>query len=109
MNTLAEPLQKFATNSLEQHWMPFTGNRDFKAKPRIVVKSEGMYLWDQNGGRIVDGSSGLFNVPAGHGRTEIAEAVHAQLMQNDYSPGFQMGHPDRSRWRPRSPTCCRSR
>ncbi|MCB1512855.1 MAG: aminotransferase class III-fold pyridoxal phosphate-dependent enzyme, partial [Hyphomicrobiaceae bacterium] len=93
MNMLAAPLQKFATNSLEQQWMPFTGNRDFKAKPRLVVKSEGMYLWDQNGGRIVDGSSGLFNVAAGHGRTEIAEAVHAQMMQNDYSPGFQLGHP----------------
>ncbi|MCB1472043.1 MAG: aspartate aminotransferase family protein [Rhodobiaceae bacterium] len=93
MNTLAAPLQKFATNSLEQHWMPFTGNRDFKAKPRIVVKSEGMYLWDQNGNRIVDGSSGLFNVAAGHGRTEIAEAVHAQMLQNDYSAPFQLGHP----------------
>ncbi len=90
---LAEPLQKFATNSLEAHWMPFSGNRDFKANPRIVVKSKGMYLWDHKGGKILDGTSSLFNVAAGHGRSEIAKAVHAQMLQNDYSPAFQVGHP----------------
>ena len=93
MNILVDPLQKFATNSLEQHWMPFTGNRDFKANPRLVVKSEGVYLWDHKGGKIIDGSSGLFNVAAGHGRREIADAVYAQMQHNDYSPSFQLGHP----------------
>ena len=57
MNTMAEPLQKFATNSREQHWMPFTGNREFKAEPRIVVRSEGVRMWDHKGGEIIDGSS----------------------------------------------------
>ena len=93
MNMLVEPLQKFATNSLEQHWMPFSSNREFKADPRLVVKSEGVYLWDHKGGKIIDGSSGLFNVAAGHGRREIADAVHAQMLHNDYSPSFQLGHP----------------
>ena len=49
MNLVAKPLEKFVTNSLEQHWMPFTANRDFKNAPRLVAKSEGMYLWNQNG------------------------------------------------------------
>jgi len=93
MNILAEPLQKFATNSLEQHWLPFTGNREFKADPRLIVKSEGMRLWDHKGGTIIDGSSGLFNVACGHGRKEIADAVYAQMQQNDYSPHFAIGHP----------------
>lgn len=93
MQTLAEPLQKHATNSLEEHWMPFTAQRDFRAEPRLIVKSEDCYLWNHVGDRIVDGSSGLFNVAAGHGRKEIADAVHAQMLQNDYSPHFQIGHP----------------
>ncbi|MDX2265571.1 MAG: aminotransferase class III-fold pyridoxal phosphate-dependent enzyme [Hyphomicrobiales bacterium] len=80
-------------NSLDAYWMPFTGNRDFKAKPRLVVKSEGVYLWDHKGGKILDGSSALFNVALGHGRREIADAVHAQLLANDYTPPFQLGHP----------------
>ena len=73
-------IQPPRANSLEAHWMPFTANRDFKAAPRLVTRSEGMYLWNQNGDRLIDGSSGLFNVAAGHGRREIADAVHAQML-----------------------------
>ncbi|MBA4783112.1 MAG: aminotransferase class III-fold pyridoxal phosphate-dependent enzyme [Rhizobiales bacterium] len=93
MNMFAKPLEKFATNSLEQHWMPFTNNRDFKAAPRLIVKSEGMRLWNQNGDELIDASSGLFNVAAGHGRMEIADAVYAQMKQNDYTAPFQLGQP----------------
>ena len=84
---------KYATNTLDYHWMPFTQNREFKAAPRIVVKGEGMYYWNQDGGRVLDGCSGLFCCAAGHGRREIADAVHAQLMELDYSSSFQVGHP----------------
>jgi beta-alanine--pyruvate transaminase len=80
-------------NSLEELWMPFSQNRDFKNNPRLIVKSEGAYMWDHKGGKIVDGSSALFNVAAGHGRIEIAEAVYKQLQTNDYAPPFQVGHP----------------
>ncbi|MGH6949058.1 MAG: aspartate aminotransferase family protein [Kiloniellales bacterium] len=80
-------------NSLEAHWMPFSGNRDFKESPRLIVKSEGMHCWDHKGGKILDGSSGLFCVAAGHGRKEIAEAVYRQMTENDYAAPFQLGHP----------------
>ncbi|GMG83699.1 aspartate aminotransferase family protein [Paralimibaculum aggregatum] len=80
-------------NSLEEHWMPFTGNRDFKINPRLVVKGEGMYYTDHKGGRVIDGSSALFCSPAGHARPEIADAVSAQLRENSYTPPFQLGHP----------------
>jgi beta-alanine--pyruvate transaminase len=83
----------FAANSLEHHWMPFTANRDFKEDPRLVVKSQGCHIWDHKGGKILDGSSGLFCVAAGHGRQEIADAVHSALMTNDYSAPFGLGHP----------------
>ncbi|MCW2309912.1 aspartate aminotransferase family protein [Rhodobium gokarnense] len=82
-----------AANSLEHHWMPFTANRAFKSDPRLVVKSEGVHLWDHRGGQLLDGSSGLFCVAAGHGRTEIADAVHAQLQTNDYMSPFASGTP----------------
>ncbi|MBT6274030.1 MAG: aminotransferase class III-fold pyridoxal phosphate-dependent enzyme [Chromatiales bacterium] len=84
---------KYAGNSLEHQWMPFTSNREFKADPRLIVRGEGVYLWSHKDQRILDGSSGLFCVAAGHGRREIADAVHAQLMELDYSAPFQMGHP----------------
>jgi beta-alanine--pyruvate transaminase len=59
----------------------------------MVVKSEGMYMWDYKGGQIIDGSSALFCTPAGHARREIAEAVYNQMLNNDYTPHFQLGHP----------------
>jgi len=80
-------------NSLEEHWMPFTGNRDFKENPRLVVQGEGIYYTDHKGGKVIDGSSALFCSPAGHGRKEIADAVHKQLLTNSYSAPFQLGHP----------------
>ena len=82
----------FTANSLEEHWMPFTPNREFKEEPRLVEKSSGIRLVDHRGGTVLDGSSGLFCVPAGHGRREIADAVHAQLLKNDYTAPFNLGH-----------------
>ncbi len=84
---------KYAANSLDYQWMPFTANRQFKADPRLFVRGEGVYYWDHKGGRILDGSSGLFCTPCGHGRQEIADAVRAQLMELDYCAPFQCGHP----------------
>lgn len=82
-----------ATNSLDFHWMPFTANREFKAAPRLMVRGEGVYYWNHQGEKILDGSSGLFCCPAGHARSEIAEAVYRQLSEMDYCAPFQQGHP----------------
>jgi len=79
-------------NSLEQHWMPFTANRAFKAEPRMVKSAKGTYLYDQNGGAVIDGSSGLFCCPAGHCHPKIVEAVHAQMQVNTYTTPFGLGH-----------------
>jgi beta-alanine--pyruvate transaminase len=79
--------------SLDEYWMPFTPNREFKADPQMVVRAEGMYLWDDKGNRIIDASSGLFCVSAGHGRKEIADAVGRQLRELDFCAPFMRGHP----------------
>jgi beta-alanine--pyruvate transaminase len=78
---------------LEPYWMPFTGNRQFKADPRMIVASEGVFLVDDSGRRVLDGLSGLWCCGVGHNRREIAEAVNAQLQTLDYAPAFQFGHP----------------
>lgn len=78
---------------LEAHWMPSTGNRQFKRDPRMIVAAEGVYLIDDQGRRVLDGLSGLWCSGAGHNRPEITDAVHAQLKTLDYSPAFQYGHP----------------
>ena len=78
---------------LDSYWMPFTANRQFKAKPRLMASAEGMYYRGTDGRKILDGTAGLWCVNAGHGRREIAEAVQRQLLALDYAPAFQMSHP----------------
>ena len=78
---------------LDAHWMAFTGNRDFKKDPRIIVSAEGNYYTDADGRKIFDGLSGLWCCGAGHSRPEITEAVSKQIKQLDYAPAFQFSHP----------------
>ncbi len=79
--------------SLDEYWMPFTPNREFKAEPRMIVRAEGMFYWNDRGEKLIDASSGLFCCAAGHGRKEIAEAVGRQLAELDFSAPFLRGHP----------------
>ncbi|HEX3982742.1 MAG TPA: aspartate aminotransferase family protein [Acidisoma sp.] len=78
---------------LDNFWMPFTANRQFKTAPRMLAAAEGMYYTDVDGNKVLDGTAGLWCVNAGHGRRKIAEAVHRQLSTMDFAPTFQMGHP----------------
>src|SRR6201991_1914030 len=73
--------------------MPFTANRQFKETPRLIASAEGMYYTSVDGRKVIDGSAGLWCVNAGHGRKQIAAAVERQLMNLDFAPSFQMGHP----------------
>ncbi len=84
---------QYQANDLEQHWMPFTSNREFKADPRLIVGGSGVYFTDHKGGQVIDGCSGLFCCPLGHGRKEIAEAVYQQLLENDYASPFMTSTP----------------
>ncbi len=74
-------------------WMPFTANRQFKQSPRLLARAEGMYYWTPEGRQVLDGTSGLWCVNAGHCRPKIVEAVQRQVRTMDFAPTFQMGHP----------------
>ncbi|MEN9375210.1 MAG: hypothetical protein RL710_367, partial [Pseudomonadota bacterium] len=91
----AQPLPPLRTDAawLDAHWMPFTGNRNFKAHPRMMVSAQGAYYTDAHGKKVFDGLSGLWCCGLGHGRQEITDAVCRQMATLDYSPAFQFGHP----------------
>ena len=97
-STCTEPVMPNASapssrSELEAFWLPFTANRQFKAKPRLLAKASGMHYWTPEGRQILDGVAGLWCVNAGHGRREITQAVASQLETMDYAPPFQMAHP----------------
>jgi len=82
-----------ATLEQSAFWMPYTPNREFKKSPRMLARAEGMHYWTPEGREILDGTSGLWCVNAGHCRPKIVAAVRKQAETMDFAPTFNMGHP----------------
>ncbi|NKR43688.1 aspartate aminotransferase family protein [Prescottella equi] len=54
----------------------------------VVSRGEGAYIWDDAGTRYLDATAGLWFTNVGHGRTEIADAVAAQLSKVAHFSNF---------------------
>ncbi|RDL43479.1 aspartate aminotransferase family protein [Marinomonas piezotolerans] len=85
-------MSNLTKNQLDSHWMPYSGNREFKRDPRIIASADGCYYKDNHGRKIFDGLSGLWTCGLGHNVESINEAVSNQVRTLDYSPAFQFGH-----------------
>jgi beta-alanine--pyruvate transaminase len=79
--------------ALDSFWMPFTPNRQFKAAPRLVASAEGITYRTPEGREVLDGTSGLWCVGAGHRHPRISEAMKRQIDTLDFASNFQVGHP----------------
>lgn len=91
---------QFPTSDLQEtdaahHLHPFSDHETLnREKSRVIVRGEGVFLWDSDGNRIMDGMAGLWCVNVGHGRHEIADAVHDQMQQlSYYNTFFKTTHP----------------
>jgi beta-alanine--pyruvate transaminase len=80
-------------NDLAAWWLPFTPNRAFKARPRLIARAKGMHYYTPEGRAILDGAAALWCCNAGHNRDEIVAAIQAQAAELDFAPAFQYGHP----------------
>jgi putrescine aminotransferase len=77
------------------HWHPFSDSAALAAEGvRVIVRGEGVWLEDSDGNRILDGMAGLWCTQIGHGRAEIADAVHRQMGELAfYNTFFKTSHP----------------
>ncbi|MBC7715679.1 MAG: aminotransferase class III-fold pyridoxal phosphate-dependent enzyme [Pseudorhodobacter sp.] len=83
------------TSSSSYHdafWMPYTPNRQFKAQPRLVASAQGVAYRTPDGREVLDGTSGLWCVGAGHCHPRIAQAMKRQIDTLDFASSFQVGH-----------------
>jgi adenosylmethionine-8-amino-7-oxononanoate aminotransferase len=63
------------------HLLPRVFGQDFP----VIVRAEGIRLWDADGNEYIDSTSGAISVASvGHGRREVADAMHAQVLRMDY-------------------------
>ena len=74
---------------------PFTNHKVLHATgSRIIERADGIYLWDSDGNRILDGMAGLWCVNVGYGRSELADAAREQIEKLPYyNTFFQTAHP----------------
>ncbi|KVN35342.1 aminotransferase [Burkholderia pyrrocinia] len=65
-----------------------------RAGSRVIVKADGVYLWDSDGNRIIDGMAGLWCVNVGYGRAELIDAAQRQMRELPfYNTFFKTTHP----------------
>ena len=85
-------LQETARRNL---WMHFTrmGGYDAAHEVPVIVRGDGCYVYDEHGKRYLDGLSALFCVNAGHGRTEIGEAMAEQVKELGFFTNWSYAHP----------------
>lgn len=82
MNTPDRPVADTRIQQLdaEHHLHPFTDSGALNAQgARVIERAEGIYLWDNQGNRLIDGMAGLWCVNIGYGRTELGEAARQQM------------------------------
>ena len=61
------------------YWHPFADMAAVAGNELVIVRGEGVYLWDDRGQRYLDGTSSLWHAHIGHGREDMAEAIVKQL------------------------------
>src|SRR5574337_209984 len=80
-------------NDLAAFWLPFTPNRAFKKRPRLIARSKDMHYFTPEGREILDATAALWCCNAGHNRGPIVAAIQRQAAELDFSPTFQFAHP----------------
>ena len=79
----------------KHHLHPFTDHKALHEKrSRIITHADGVYIFDSNGNKILDGMSGLWCVNSGYGRDELIDACTRQMHELPYYNNFfQCAHP----------------
>ena len=77
------------------HIHPFTDHKALMEKgTRVITRAIGVYLWDSDGNKILDGMAGLWCVNVGYGRQELVDAATKQMRELPYYNNFfQTTHP----------------
>ncbi len=71
------------------HLHPFTDTKALAEEGcRVITRADGVYIWDSDGNRLLDGMAGLWCVNLGYGRKELADAAYQQLLELPYYNSF---------------------
>jgi putrescine aminotransferase len=94
MTSAALQAPSYDTGALQRedsaHYLhPFTDHKALaQMGARLIVRGDGIYIWDSEGKKILDGMSGLWCVNVGYGRKELADAAYRQLLELPFYNSF---------------------
>src|SRR5260370_19437481 len=71
---------------LRHTFIDYLQTSEFLEHPLIVNKADGLYYWDLDGKRYVDGISGIFVASLGHRHPRLHEAVRRQMERITFAP-----------------------
>ena len=91
----ARSTQEWRAADAAHHIHPFSDTDALnRAGSRVITKASGVYVWDSDGNKIIDGMAGLWCVNVGYGRKELADAAYRQLQELPfYNTFFKTTHP----------------
>ncbi len=89
------PTEEIQASDAAYHLHPFTDSKQLHdQKTRVIARADGVYVYEADGKKLLDGMAGLWCVNVGYGRERINEAVHRQMSQLAYyNTFFQCTHP----------------
>ena len=92
---MKKELNNWQTMDSNHFLHPFTDHHDLSKKgTRVITKGDGIYIWDSEGNKILDGMSGLWCVSLGYGNDELIQAAYDQMKELPYyNSFFQCAHP----------------
>jgi len=76
---------EFQQKNTAHHFQPFSDNKELAEKGiKLISKAEGVYIYEDNGKKYLDGMAGLWCVNIGYGRKELVEAASQQMTELPY-------------------------
>ncbi len=99
-------IAEVVAHDIAHHFHPFTDHKAFHAGggPRVMTQADGIWIWDANGNKLLDGMAGLWCVNVGYGRKELAEVAYKQMLDLPYyNTFFKTTTAPATAWPPRSP------
>ncbi len=89
MKQTSKPTEQLQQKDSKHHLHPFTDTKSLNEKGvRVITKGEGIYVWDSEGNRVLDGMAGLWCVNVGYNNQELIDAAHQQMQELPYYNAF---------------------